>query len=182
MSWFRRSKPESGPLASAPVPAQTPAPPAPMTAAPAATNGASPAFISTMMDYPLTLQHVYNRARRLFPNREIVTAVADGYERSTYGETFARVERLAGAIQALGVKRGDRVATLAWNSTRHYELYFAVPCMGAVLHTLNLRLPANQLGYIIQDAADSVIFVDSDLFPLLRGVKDSWAASSISSS
>ncbi len=173
MSWFRRSKPESGPVASAPVPAQTPAPPAPMTAAPADTNGASPAFISTMMDYPLTLQHVYNRARRLFPNREIVTIVADGYERSTYGETFARVERLAGAIQALGVKRGDRVATLAWNSTRHYELYFAVPCMGAVLHTLNLRLPANQLGYIIQDAADSVIFVDSDLFPLLRGVKDS---------
>ncbi len=171
MSWFRRNKPESGPAMNVAGSAQAPTVPAPAPAA--AANGASSAFLATMMDYPLTLQHVYNRARRLFPNREIVTATADGYERSTYGETFARVERLAGAIQALGVQRGDRVGTLAWNSTRHYELYFAIPCMGAVLHTLNLRLPASQLGFIIQDAADSVIFVDADLVPLLRGVKDS---------
>jgi fatty-acyl-CoA synthase len=172
MSWFRRSKPQSGPVESAPAPS-APVSPASTPAPAAASAGAPSAFISTMMDYPLTLQYVFNRARRLFPNREIVTVTADGYERSTYGETFARVERLAGALQALGVKRGDRVATLAWNSTRHYELYFAIPCMGAVLHTLNLRLPANQLGFIIQDAADSIIVVDADLFPLLRNVKDS---------
>ncbi|HEU0028974.1 MAG TPA: long-chain fatty acid--CoA ligase [Ktedonobacterales bacterium] len=171
MSWFRRNKTQSGPIATQAASAPTPATAAPAPVA--SPNGAAPTFISTMMDYPLTLQHVYNRARRLFPNREIVTVTADGYDRSTYGETLTRAERLAGAIQALGVKRGDRVATLAWNSTRHYELYFAIPCMGAVLHTLNLRLPASQLGYIIQDAADSVIFADADLFPLLVGVKDS---------
>ncbi len=114
-----------------------------------------------MMDYPLTLQHIYNRGRRLFAKTEILTLVGDDYERSTFGEVFARVERLAGALEALGVRRGDRVATLAWNSTRHYELYFAVPCMGAVLHTLNLRLAPHQAGYIIKDAADSVIFVDA---------------------
>jgi acyl-CoA synthetase (AMP-forming)/AMP-acid ligase II len=173
MSWFRRNKTQSGPLATPAAPTPAPAAAAPAPAPAVAANGASPAFISTMMDYPLTLQHVYHRARRLFANREIVTVTTDGYDRSTYGETLARAERLAGAIQALGVKRGDRVATLAWNSTRHYELYFAIPCMGAVLHTLNLRLPASQLGYIIQDAADSVIFADADLFPLLVGVKDS---------
>jgi fatty-acyl-CoA synthase len=168
MSWFRRNKSETATIESAPAAAA----PAPEPAA-RATNGASPAFASTMMDYPLTLQHIYHRARKLFPNREILTLVADGYERSTYGETLARAARLAAAIAALGVKRGDRVATLAWNTNRHYELYFAIPCMGAVLHTLNLRLPANQLGYIIQDADDSVIFVDSDLVPLLKAVKDS---------
>ncbi|HEY7976479.1 MAG TPA: long-chain fatty acid--CoA ligase [Ktedonobacterales bacterium] len=184
MSWFRRSaksqtdpQTESAPQ-SAPAPAvtapQVPAPAAPQqpVVAPPVTFTPAPAFTSTMMDYPLTLQHIYNRGRRLFPNREIVTSVADGYERSTYGEVFARVERLAAALEELGVRRGDRVATLAWNSTRHYELYFAVPCMGAVLHTLNLRLPPNQAAYIIQDATDKVIFVDADLMPLLMGVKD----------
>ena len=172
MSWFRRNdKPNAAPTQPpAPTPAVT-APQQPVIAPPPATSPA-PAFISTMMDYPLTLQHIYQRGRRLFPHREIVTITADGYERSTYAEVFARVERLAAAMAGLGVRRGDRVATLAWNSTRHYELYFAVPCMGAVLHTLNLRLAANQLGYIIQDAADSVIFVDADLFALLPGVKD----------
>ncbi|HEX9037228.1 MAG TPA: long-chain fatty acid--CoA ligase [Ktedonobacterales bacterium] len=175
MSWFRRNKPQPETIQAAPP--LTPTAPIRQPTAlvePAAhtSNGASSSFAATMMDYPLTLQHIYHRARKLFSRREIVTLVADGYERSTYGETLARAERMAAAIAALGIKRGDRVATLAWNSTRHYELYFAIPCMGAVLHTLNLRLPANQLGYIIQDAADGVIFVDSDLFPLLRAVKD----------
>lgn len=178
MSWFRRSpkpieEPESQPTttATAPQSPMTVAPQQPV-AAPPVTFTPAPAFASTMMDYPLTLQHVYNRGRRLFHNVEIVTSTGDGYERSTFGETFARVERLAAALDGLGIRRGDRVATLAWNSTRHYELYFAVPCMGAVLHTLNLRLAPHQAGYIIKDAADSVIFVDSDLFPLLLGVKD----------
>ncbi|HZC05308.1 MAG TPA: long-chain fatty acid--CoA ligase [Ktedonobacterales bacterium] len=178
MSWFRRSPKPSDESASQPTPGAT-APQSPTTvapqqpvAAPPVTFTPAPAFAATMMDYPLTLQHVYNRGRRLFSKVEILTSTGDGYERSTFGETFARVERLAAALDGLGVRRGDRVATLAWNSTRHYELYFAVPCMGAVLHTLNLRLAPHQAGYIIKDAADSVIFVDADLFPLLLGVKD----------
>jgi fatty-acyl-CoA synthase len=182
MSWFRRSaKPQTEPQsqsASTPTPStpQVPAPTMPqqpVVAPPVTFTPASASmFASTMMDYPLTLQHIYNRGRRLFPNQEIVTSLGDSYERSTYGEVFARVERLAAALEGLGVRRGDRVATLAWNSTRHYELYFAVPCMGAVLHTLNLRLPPNQAAFIIKDAADKVIFVDADLVPLLMGVKD----------
>jgi fatty-acyl-CoA synthase len=175
MSWFRRSKPQND---SAPT--TTSVAPAAQTASANGhgANGASDSvpgssFVATMMDYPLTLQHVYFRARKLYPNRTITTLTANGYATETYGEALARAERAAAAMQALGVKRGDRVATLAWNSNSHLELYFAIPCSGAVMHTLNLRLPANQLGYIIQDASDSVIFVDADLFPLLRGVKDS---------
>ena len=137
-----------------------------------AANGkaASPpatAFATTMMDYPLTVQYIFQRAVRYFPNRELVTITADGAERSSYGELGPRVTRLAGALAKLGVKRGDRVATLGWNTTRHYECYFAIPCMGAVLHTLNLRLPSDQLGFIIQDAEDKIIIADVDLVPLL---------------
>ena len=164
----------NGAMAEAPVAAAAPV--AVATAAPVTTPDApapamptaAPAFVATMMDYPLTLQHVLNRAVTLFPNREIATVTTDGMERTTYGEVGRRVLRLASALDALGVKQTDRVATLAWNSTRHYELYFAAPCMGAVLHTLNLRLATDQLGYIIQDAADKIIFVDPDLLPLLQ--------------
>jgi fatty-acyl-CoA synthase len=180
MSWFRRSpKPQSDPQSPPTAPAnsapQAPhpvAPQQPVVAPPVTFTPTGGAFATTMMDYPLTLQHVYDRGRRLFPHTEIVSLTAEGAERTTFGETFARVERLAAALDGLGVRRGDRVATLAWNSTRHYEIYFAVPCMGAVLHTLNLRLGPQQAGYIIQDAADSVICIDADLFPLLLGVKD----------
>ena len=184
MSWFRRapksqSDPHSQPTASASHPAADSGPQAPAhlaaqqpVVAPPVTFTPAPGFGATMMDYPLTLQHVYQRGRKLFPHAEVVTVTTDGYDRTTMGETLARAERLAAALDGLGVRRGDRVATLAWNTTRHYEIYFAVPCMGAVLHTLNLRLGPQQAGYIIQDAADSVIFIDADLFPLVVGVKD----------
>src|SRR5256885_10252325 len=79
-----------------------------------------------------------------------------------------RINRLAGALEQLGVKPGDRVATLAWNNNRHLELYYAVPCMGAVLHTLNLRLFPQHLEFIINDADDKVLFVDQSLLPLLK--------------
>ena len=180
MSWFRRSpKPQSEPQSPPTVPTSTApqaphpvAPQQPVVAPPVTFTPTGGAFATTMMDYPLTLQHLYDRGRRLFPHTEIVSLTAEGADRTTFGEAFARMERLAAALDGLGVRRGDRVATLAWNSTRHYETYFAVPCMGAVLHTLNLRLGPQQAGYIIQDAADSVIFIDADLFPLLLGVKD----------
>ena len=74
--------------------------------------------------------------------------------RASFGEIADRVDRLARVLGRLGVKPGDRVGTFAWNNQRHFELYMAVPCVGAVLHTLNIRLPADQLTYIIDHAED----------------------------
>ena len=121
-----------------------------------------------MMDYPLTLTPLLERARRLFPKKEIVTKAGPGLERYTYAQMTERVGRLANALEKLGVRRGDRVATFAWNNARHLELYFAVPCMGAVLHPLNLRLPGDQLAYIIAHADDQVLFVDPTLLPAIE--------------
>jgi acyl-CoA synthetase (AMP-forming)/AMP-acid ligase II len=121
-----------------------------------------------MQDYELTLQHVLWRIERLHQKKEVVTKRDDGVHRTTYAEMVPRINRLAGALKRLGVKPGDRVATLAWNSDRHLELYYAVPCMGAVLHTLNLRLFPQHLEFIINDAEDKVLFVDQSLLPLLK--------------
>ena len=125
-----------------------------------------------MMDYPLTLQHALQRATRLFPRKEIVTETGGEPHRYTYGEWGKRVAQLAGALQKAGVTEGDRIATFAWNTYRHFELYFAIPCMGAVLHTLNIRLFEDQLVYIINNAADKIIFVDGDLVPVLEKLAD----------
>jgi fatty-acyl-CoA synthase len=121
-----------------------------------------------MQDYELTLQHVLWRIERLHQKKEVVSKRDDGVHRTTYGEMVPRVNRLAGALKRLGVKPGDRVATLAWNNNRHLELYYAVPCMGAVLHTLNLRLFPQHLEFIINDAEDRVLFVDQSLLPILK--------------
>ena len=126
----------------------------------------------TMMDYPLTLQHFLERAHKMSPRKEIATKTAAGMHRYTYADFYARVHRLANALVDLGVRQGDRVATFAWNSYRHLELYFAVPCMGAVLHTLNIRLFPDQLAYIINHADDRIIFADATLLPLLQKVQD----------
>ncbi len=125
-----------------------------------------------MMDYPLTLQHFLERAGRLFPNKEIVTRTAAGTHRYRYGDYYGRTHRLAHALAQLGVKRGERVATLSWNTHQHLELYFAVTCYGAVLHTLNLRLSSDDLAYIINHAEDQVIFVDASLLPILEKIRD----------
>ena len=121
-----------------------------------------------MMDYQLTLTPLMERARRLYPKKEIVTKVGPSLERITYDQWAERVGRLANALTKLGVKKGDRVATFAWNNTRHLELYFAVPCMGAVLHPLNLRLPGDQLMYIINHAEDKILFVEPSLLPAVE--------------
>jgi fatty-acyl-CoA synthase len=121
-----------------------------------------------MQDYELSLQHILWRLERLHPRKEVVTKRDDGFHRTTYGEMVPRINRLAGALKRLGVKPGDRVATLAWNNDRHLELYYAVPCMGAVLHTLNLRLFPQHLEFIVNDAEDKVLFVDQSLLPLLK--------------
>jgi fatty-acyl-CoA synthase len=121
-----------------------------------------------MMDFPLTLQHSFDRATRLFYRKEIVTQTEGQPHRYTYKEWGARTKQLANALQQFGVETGDRVATFGWNSYRHLELYFAIPCMGAVLHTLNIRLFAEQLTYIVNEAADKIIFIDGDLVPVLE--------------
>jgi fatty-acyl-CoA synthase len=122
----------------------------------------------TMMDFPLTLQHIFERGTRLFPDREIVTGGLNGTHRYTYGDMRPRVHRLASALQRLGLKPGDRVATFGWNHYRHLEMYFGVPMQGAVLHTLNIRLFHDQLTYIVNHAADRFIVVDRSLLPIVR--------------
>jgi len=125
-----------------------------------------------MMDFPLTLTHFLDRARTQFPRAEIVSRRADGViERTTYGAVSARAARLSNALRRLGVKTGDRVATLAWNHAWHFEAYCAIPTMGAVLHTLNLRLSPDDLAYIASHAEDSVVIVDESLLPLLAKFK-----------
>ena len=125
---------------------------------------------STMPDYPLTLQHFLWRSTTLFPTKEIVTRRETGRHRYTYAEFGRRVAQLAHALKELGMAPGDRVGTLAWNNYRHLELYFAVPCAGAVLHTLNPRLFPEHLEFVINDAEDKFIFVDASLVPALQRV------------
>ncbi|HEV7918221.1 MAG TPA: long-chain fatty acid--CoA ligase [Solirubrobacterales bacterium] len=120
-----------------------------------------------MQDYPLLVRHVAERAEQVYPDRELVTRTATGTERSTYREVVQRARRLASALTEFGIKPGDRVATFAWNSIRHLELYLAVPSMGAVLHTLNIRLFEDDLRYIVEHADDKVIFLDATLAGLM---------------
>jgi len=116
-----------------------------------------------MQDFPLTIHHIFYRAERLFPEKTIVSLLPEGTHRYTYGDFAGRVRRLAAALVSAGVKPGDRVATFAWNHYRHHELYYAVPCIGAVLHTLNIRLHAEQLAYIVEHAKDKMVFYDGAL-------------------
>ena len=121
-----------------------------------------------MMDYPLTVPLLLDRAAGYFPDVEVVSRRPDrSLARSTYGEVRRRAHQLAGALARLGVGRGDRVATLGWNHTRHLEAYFGVPLMGGVLHTLNPRLSTADLVYIMNHAGDSVLLVDDVLLPVL---------------
>ena len=130
-------------------------------------------MLGLTMDYSLTVAAIARRAETLFGNRPIVSRRPDHtLHRTTYVECLQRARRLAGALHALGVRPGDRVATLCWNHHRHLETYFAVPLMGAVLHTLNLRLHADELAYIARHAEDQVLVVDESLLPLLEKFRD----------
>ncbi len=114
-----------------------------------------------MMNYPLTLAQILEHARRIHGDKCVQTVLPNGKMHSyTYAALYERVKRLANAITKLGVQRGDRVATFASNSYQHLELYYAVPCIGAVLHPLNVRLSAIQLAQIVYEAEDKLIFVD----------------------
>jgi fatty-acyl-CoA synthase len=128
---------------------------------------------ATMMDFPLTATHFLERSRALFPRQEIVSRRPDGsIHRYGYADMYKKACRLAHALRKLGVKEGTRVATLAWNHYRHFEAYCAVPAMGAVLHTLNLRLTGADLAYIANHAGDEVVLVDESLLPLLNQFLD----------
>jgi fatty-acyl-CoA synthase len=128
-------------------------------------------------DFPLTLNHVLGRMRSCNLGAELVTLTPDGsVQRAAHAELSARIDRLARALRTLGVEQGDRVATFAWNNQRHFELYFAIPCTGAVLHTLNIRLFEEQLTYIVNHAEDKVIFVDDSLVPVLEKLAPSFTS------
>src|SRR3954449_13413161 len=116
-----------------------------------------------MMDRPLLVKQIAERAATVFGQREVVARTQDGVERTTYSQIVERAHRLASALTELGVQPGDRVASFAWNSIRHLELYLAVPSMGAVLHTLNIRLFEDDLRYVVGHASDRVIFLDATL-------------------
>jgi fatty-acyl-CoA synthase len=125
-------------------------------------------------DFQLTLHHPLHRMRSVHPHAEVITLTDGAIVRASYGQIAARVDRLARALGQLGVEPGDRIGTFAWNNQRHFELYMAVPCVGAVLHTLNIRLFAEQLTYIVNHAKDEVIFVDESLVPLLSELADTF--------
>ncbi|WP_404452141.1 long-chain fatty acid--CoA ligase [Virgibacillus necropolis] len=125
-----------------------------------------------MMNTPLTLVSLVERAEKYFPKKEVISRTLGGVQRFSYKEIGGRTRSLASALESLGVKKGDRVGTLAWNHHRHLEAYFAIPSMGAVLHTINIRLSKEHLSYIINHAEDKVLLVDADLLPLLENIKD----------
>lgn len=128
-----------------------------------------------MMDYALTVPSILRRAAQVYPEKEIVSRMSDGSKvRITYREMYERVLRLMNALRELGVKPGDRVATCAWNSYRHTELYFAVPSIGAILHTVNFRLFSEQVEYIVNHAEDKVMFLDSSLAPMIATLQPAF--------
>ena len=120
------------------------------------------------MDTQLTITGILERARRLFPERTVVTRTATGRSRFTYADIARRAAQLANGLRTLGVGPGDRVGTFAWNTHRHLELYLGVPASGAVLHTVNIRLFPEQIVYIVNHAADAVLFVDDALVAALE--------------
>ena len=127
-------------------------------------------------DYPLTIAHVRDRMRNVYGDSEVVTQTDSGRTRATFAQCIERADRLAAALAALGIEPGDRVATFAWNTQNHLEAYFAVPCMGAVLHTLNIRLFEDQLTYIANHAQDQVVLVEDSLVPVLERVAPTFSS------
>ena len=128
---------------------------------------------SLMMDSQLTITSIMKHADRLNGNSEIVSVTADNpNHRYSYKDAFRRVRQLANAMQTIGFKPGDRIATLAWNDYRHFELYYAISCSGQVCHTINPRLFAEQIDFIINHAEDKWIFTDVLFVPLLEQLQD----------
>ena len=125
-----------------------------------------------MQNAPLLIRDLLFHGQRVHGDSSVITVEEGGSRRSTFTEVAARAEKLAAALTRLGIEQGDRVGTFCWNNQGHLEAYLAIPCMGAVLHTLNIRLPAEQLAYVINHAEDRCIIVDASLIPLLAAIKD----------
>lgn len=125
-----------------------------------------------MMQTQLNLTTMVKHAEKYFADKTVISRTLSGVHTIPYSKITERIHRLAGALKSLGVGKGDRVGTIAWNHHRHLEAYFAIPTMGAVLHTINIRVSADDLAYIINHAEDKVLLVDEDLFPLIERVKD----------
>jgi fatty-acyl-CoA synthase len=125
-----------------------------------------------MQDAPLLISGIIRHGEYVYSEKKVFTVTPDGVEEATFYQVSKRAERLAAALTKLGVKPGDRVATFMWNNQAHMEAYIAIPCMGAVLHTLNIRLFPEQLAFIINHAEDSVVIVDSSLIPAFAKVRD----------
>jgi fatty-acyl-CoA synthase len=126
---------------------------------------------STMQDFPLTITHLFRHGRRVHADSQVITYVDGELRSSSYATVADRADQLASALNRLGIGAGDRVGTLCWNNQHHLEAYLAVPCMGAVLHTLNIRLFPEQLSYVINHGEDKVIIVDASLVPVLAKVR-----------
>ena len=128
---------------------------------------------STMQDdYQLTIGPILAHGRQVHADSTVTTFTGDGYVTSTFAHVAERADKLAAALTSLGVQQGDRVGTFLWNNQTHLEAYLAIPCMGAVLHTLNIRLFPEQLSYVINHAEDKVIIIDASIAPLLARVRD----------
>jgi fatty-acyl-CoA synthase len=128
-------------------------------------------MLGLMQDWPLTVDKILDHAKNWHPNREVVTRSVEGpIERTTYGAIHGRAKRVSNALKAWGVQPGDRIATLAWNTADHIETWYGIMGIGAVCHTLNPRLFPEQLVYIINHAADRIIFVDLTFVPLLDAI------------
>ena len=123
-----------------------------------------------MQHTPLLMSNILDRGAKVAPNEEIVTLTENGVRRQTYKETRDRSHQLAHALAGAGIKVGDRVGTFMWNGSSHLEAYHACAGMGAVLHTLNVRLSEKDLEYIINHAEDQIIIVDADVLPLLENL------------
>ena len=125
-----------------------------------------------MQDWPLTVDRILDHAASWHGDREIVSRSVEGpIVRTTYGEVHKRAKRVSNVLKALGVVQGDRVATLAWNTARHLETWYGIMGIGAVCHTLNPRLFAEQLVYIINHAEDKVLFTDMTFLPILNQIR-----------
>src|SRR5437016_6509250 len=121
----------------------------------------------TMMDFPLTLRTILERSGKIFPRVEIVSRKPDkSIVRTSYGEFYRRARRLAAALTKLGLKPGDRVASMMWNHSGHLEAFFGVPCAGGILHTLNLRLHPHEIASIAKHAGDRFLLIDDVLYPI----------------
>ena len=125
---------------------------------------------STMQDFPLTVTAILRHGTTAYSDRKVITKTPDGYREICFGELGTGVAQLAHGLRDLGVTRGDRVATFMWNNQEHLDAYFAAPSMGAVLHTLNIRLAREQIAFIANHAEDSVVLVDMSLVSLLAPV------------